>query len=356
MAIGDAAAGLVPLVVTLNIVSGLTCGPRDVSHAGSRSVTIAVDVRGILDQRGARHVRTAALVSLTLVAAAATLAGQQRFKAGVDLIHFGVVVTDRSGAPIEGLTADDFEVLEEGKRQTITHFAAGDPAAMPPLHLGFLLDLSGSMENEIADVRTAAIKFLSAVDTAVDVTLVDFDTEVRLARFQADDFPRLIERIRMRDPKGWTAFYDALATYLNGTVGQTGQKIAVLYTDGADTRSTLNRGEIMELLRASDVTLYTIGYLEGHSSSARMDQRQLLGRFSDTTGGQAFFPSSLKEIDKIYERIRNEIMSRYSIGYVSADTRTDGAWRNVEIRVTRKDLRNIKVRTRGGYFAPYRTP
>jgi Ca-activated chloride channel family protein len=301
-------------------------------------------------------VRHAALVSLAVAAAAAILSGQQRFRAGVDLVHFGVVVTDRSGAPITGLTAEDFEIVEEGKPQTITHFAAGDPAAMPPLHLGFLLDLSGSMENEIDDVRTAAIRFLGAVDTAVDVTLVDFDTEVRLARFQAGDFPRLIERIRMRDPKGWTAFYDALATYLHGTSGQSGQKIAVLYTDGADTRSTLNRGEIMDLLRASDVTLYTIGYLEGHTSSARLDQRQLLGRFSDSTGGQAFFPSSLKEIDKIYDRIRNEILSRYSMGYVSTDTRTDGAWRNVEIRVTRKDLRNVRVRTRGGYYAPYRTP
>lgn len=300
--------------------------------------------------------RYAALVSLAVAAAVSLAAGQQRFRAGVDLVHFGVVVTDRSGAPIAGLTADDFEIVEEGTQQTISHFAAGDPEAMPPLHLGFLLDLSGSMENEIKDVRTAAIRFLGAVDTAVDVTLVDFDTEVRLARFQANDFPRLIERIRMRDPKGWTAFYDALATYLHGTAGQSGQKIAVLYTDGADTRSTLNRSEIMELLRASDVTLYTIGYLEGHSSSGRLEQRQLLGRFSDSTGGQAFFPSSIKEIDKIYDRIRAEILSRYSIGYVSTDTRTDGAWRNVEIRVTRKDLRNARVRTRAGYFAPYRTP
>lgn len=300
--------------------------------------------------------RHAALVGLAVVAAAAIGSGQQRFKAGVDLVHFGVVVTDRGGTPIRGLTAKDFEVIEEGTTQTVSHFAVGDPEAMPPLHLGFLLDLSGSMESEIQDVRTAAIRFLGAIDSAVDVTLVDFDTEVRLARFQADDFPRLIERIRMRPPKGWTAFYDALATYLGGTAGQTGQKIAVVYTDGADTRSTLTRGEILDLLKASDVTLYTIGYLEGHSSSARLNQRQLLGRFSDTTGGQAFFPTGLKEIEKIYDRIRSEILARYSLGYVSTDARTDGAWRSVEIRLTRPDLRGARVRTRAGYFAPYRSP
>jgi Ca-activated chloride channel homolog len=297
-------------------------------------------------------------VALVVVAmlgvVAAALPAQQRFRAGVELVHFGVVVTDRSGTPITGLTAEDFEILEEGTPQTIQHFAAGDPELMPPLHLGFLLDMSGSMERDVADVRTAAIRFLGAVNTAVDVTLVDFDTEVRMARFAADDFPRLIERIRMRKPGGWTAFYDALATYLHGTATQTGQKVAVVYTDGADTRSTLHRTEILDLLKASDVTMYVIGYLEGQSSSARLDQRQLLSRFTDLTGGQAFYPSSLRDIDRIYDQIRGEIMSRYSIGYVSTDERTDGAWRDVRIRVTRPDLKGVRVRTRPGYFAPWR--
>jgi Ca-activated chloride channel homolog len=295
-----------------------------------------------------------AFIAIAALAAVAVVPGQQRFRAGVELVHFGVVVTDRSGAPITGLTAEDFEVIEEGTRQTIQHFAAGDPDAMPPLHLGFLLDMSGSMERDMADVRTAAIRFLGAVDTATDVTLVDFDTEVRMARFAADDFPRLIERIRMRKPGGWTAFFDALATYLHGTAAQSGQKIAVVYTDGADTRSTLNRTEVLDLLKASDVTMYVIGYLEGHSSSARLDQRQLLSRFSNLTGGQAFFPSSLREVDRIYDQIRAEILSRYSIGYVSTDERADGAWRNVQIRVTRADLKGVRIRTRAGYFAPWR--
>jgi Ca-activated chloride channel homolog len=295
-----------------------------------------------------------ALIATVALAAMAGVSAQQRFRAGVELVHFGVIVTDRRGSPIQGLTSDDFEIFESGTRQTIQHFAAGDPAAMPPLHLGFLLDMSGSMERDIADVRTAAIRFLGAVDSAVDVTLVDFDTEVRMARFGADDFPRLIERIRMRKPGGWTAFFDALATYLHGTAEQTGQKVAVVYTDGADTRSTLHRGEIFELLRASDVTMYVIGYLEGQSSAARLDQRQLLNRFSDSTGGRAFYPSSLKEIDGIYEQIREEILSRYSLGYVSTDERMDGAWRDVQIRVTRPDLRGARVRTRPGYFALYK--
>lgn len=298
-----------------------------------------------------------AAVAGVLALAAATVvsaAGQKTFRAGVDLVNFGVFVTDKQGAPITGLTAADFEIVEAGKAQAIQFFAEGDPADAPPLHLGFLLDTSGSMEEDIKDVRTAAIKFLKTMETAIDITLVDFATEVRVARFGADDYPRLIERIRMRKPDGYTALYDALGTYLNGAAEQVGQKILIMYTDGADTRSSMNQGEALNLLRASDVTVYVIGYLEHQSSSARLEQRMQLQRFAEMTGGQAFFPYSLKEVDKVYEKIQREIAARYSLGYTSTDERTDGAWRQVEIRLKRPDLKGAKLRTRDGYFAPYR--
>src|SRR4051794_14447581 len=139
-------------------------------------------------------------------AAGITLTGaaQQRFKAGVDLIHFSVILTDKQGAPITGLQAEDFEVVEEGKPQTISYFSEGDPEDSDrlgdalPLHLGLTLDTSGSMERDIHDVRTAVIKFLNANSTAIDFTLVDFDTEVRVTRYGADEIERLIERIRRR--------------------------------------------------------------------------------------------------------------------------------------------------------------
>ena len=292
-----------------------------------------------------------AVLTMTAVAGATA---QQTFRTGIDLVHFGVVVTDRAGAPIGGLSADDFEVLERGRPQTIKFFSAGDPTAAPPLHLGFLLDTSGSMELDIKDVRTAAIKFLNTVDTAVDITLVDFDTEVRVGKYDASDYARVIERIRMRRPDGWTAFYDAFATYLHGAADETGQKIAVVYTDGGDTRSRMTQQELVELLRASDVTVYVIGYLEQQSSTAKMDQRRQLSYLAQLTGGQGFFPSSIREIDKMYEAIQREIAARYSLGFVSTDQRMDGTWRDVEIRLKRKDLKGAKVRTRDGYFAPYK--
>ena len=294
------------------------------------------------------------MVLAILVASTGVLSGQRVFRAGVDLVNFGVVVTDRSGAPVLGLKAEDFEILEDGKPQAVKIFAGGEPESSPPLHLGFMIDNSGSMVNDIKDVRTAAIKFLNMVENLIDVTLTDFDTEVRVARFGPDDFPRLIERIRLRKPDGYTALYDAIGVYLNGAFSQTGDKILVLYTDGGDTRSAMNQGELLELLKASDVTVYSLGYLQ-HQGSGRHDQQQILMRFASVTGGQAFFPTSVKELDAMYDRILREIAARYSIGFVSTNTKMDGSWREVKVRLVDKpEFKHARIRTRTGYYAPYK--
>jgi Ca-activated chloride channel family protein len=294
----------------------------------------------------------AVLILGLAIATVTVAAAQQTFRTAIDLVHFGVVVTDKQGSPITGLTADDFEIREAGKPQTIKFFNAGDPENAPPLHVGFLLDTSGSMEEDLKDVRTAAVKFLNAMDQAEDITLVDFDTEVRKTTYSGSEFARMIERIRGRKADGMTALYDALAVYLSGTADQTGQKVLIMYTDGGDTRSTLTISEVNDLLRASDVTVYVVGYLEHQSSSGRMNQRMELSRFAAMTGGLALFPTSLKEVDKMYEKIEREIAARYSLGYTSTDERSDGSWRNVEIRLKRPDLKGVKLRTRDGYFAP----
>ena len=294
-------------------------------------------------------------VLLVVVATLLLSGGQQQpvFRAGVDLVHFTVVATDKSGAPVTGLTIDDFEVIEEGKPQKITQFAGGDPENAPPLHLGFLIDLSGSMSEDIRDVRTAAIKFLDAVTRVEDIIVVDFDTQIRIAQFQSDD-PRLVEYIRARKPQGaWTSLYDTIGVYLNKAAEQNGDKILVAYTDGGDTRSAITQGQLLELLKSSDVTLYSIGYME-HQGSARHNQQQVLQRLSATTGGQAFFPGRLQDVDKMYEKILREIGARYSLGYVSTDRRTDGRWRDVKIRLTQPERKDVKLRTRDGYFGPYK--
>ena len=252
-----------------------------------------------------------------------------------------------------GLTAEDFQVVENGKPQVLKYFSAGEPEQAPPLHLGLLLDTSGSMAGDIKDARAAAVKFINALDHADDVTLVDFDTEVRVARFGRNDYPRLVERIRGRNPDGWTALYDAIGVYLNGAQSQDGQKVLVLYTDGGDTRSSLSFADMLTLCKASDVTVYSIGYME-HQGSSRLQQRSELERVATLTGGQAYFPGVAKDLDGVFDKIKQELAARYALGYVSTNLRTDGAWRGVDIKLLRPDLKGVKLRTRAGYFAPYK--
>ena len=199
--------------------------------------------------------------------------------------------------------------------------------------------------------RTAAIKLVKALPDAVDVTLVDFDTQVRGARFSQNDFPRMVERIRGRKADGETALYDALGTYLDSASAQDGRKVVVVYTDGEDNRSSLNYAETMTLLKASDVTMYTVGFLSHLVSYRQLDARARLQRLTTPTGGQAFAPGSLKDIEQAYDKIVADIKAQYTLGYVSTNAGTDGKWRKVDVRVTRPGL---KTRARQGYFAPYR--
>ena len=292
-----------------------------------------------------------------VLAGAAAASAQPVFRSGVDLVRFGVTVVDDDGDPVSGLTAADFRVVEEGDEQRIAYFSRGlelDRDRMP-LHLGVLFDVSGSMTVDASFAKTAAIRFLRGLDFAADVTLVDFDTQVRVSRFTPADFPRLVERLRAQEAEGMTALYDALGVYLDGAFAQDGRKLLLLYSDGADTRSRLRFGELRDLLRASDVTVYAIGFQSVRRTLAQMRQRLRLQQIAELTGGRAYFPTSEESLDEIYGRIREELEARYSLGYVSTDPATDGAWRRVTVslRGDRPGLDDASIRAREGYFAPY---
>ena len=305
-----------------------------------------------------------AVAAALVCAALVVVSGQGRqptFRSGVDMVNVGVTVVDRKGSFLTKLEEKDFEVYEDGQKQTLRFFVPCDagtgqgdrvaPAA--ELHLGALFDISGSMDADIQLSRTAAIRFLDALQDARDYTLVEFDTQVRVARYSQSEFSRLIERIRSRKAEGrMTALWDATGVYLDGAADQEGRKILVLYTDGGDNGSSITFGDLLDLLKASDVTVHAIGFLENQSARARLEQQSRLQRMAEITGGRAFFPVSVKDLDGVYAKIAAEIDAQYSMGYVSTSAKTDGAWRKVEVRVVRPDLKGVKVRTRQGYFAP----
>ncbi|HJN46992.1 MAG: hypothetical protein CL477_11260 [Acidobacteria bacterium] len=298
-------------------------------------------------------------IPLALALCSVSVEAQPVFRSSVDLVHFGVTVEDGDGQLVSGLTREDFVIEEEGREQDVMYFSQGldtDLETMP-FHLGVLFDTSGSMDRDVDFAKTAAIKFLRGLDLAQDMTLVDFDTQVRVSRYDRPDFPRLVERLRMQEAGGMTALYDALGVYLDGAFDQDGRKVLLLYTDGSDTRSRLRRDELLDLLRASDVTVYAVGFQTQTRGAARIQEQIRLQEIVALTGGRSYFPDSVAELDEIYRQIREELSARYSVGYVSTDPTADGAWRRVTVRLAddlRPALGDARIRAREGYFAPYK--
>jgi Ca-activated chloride channel family protein len=296
----------------------------------------------------------AAAITVAVVAAPAKFAPQApTFRQNIDLVNVGVTVAGKRQQLVTDLSTNDFAVYEDGTPQQIFAFSSGAEAG-PPLHIGVLLDVSESQQLDLGFTQTAVIKFLSSMPDAADMTFIDFGSHVRGARYAQADFPRLVERVRRLRAEGSTALYDAIGLYLDGAAEQDGRKVMVLYTDGADTASRLDLGKLMKRLKASDVTVYAIGALENQPQSAQFMQRAILAAIVEATGGTAFFTSRVRDLDRIYEQVLGEVRGQYTIGYVSTNEKMDGAWRKINIKITRGDAKSLRVRARKGYYAPSR--
>ncbi|BCS33064.1 hypothetical protein TBR22_A22900 [Luteitalea sp. TBR-22] len=294
--------------------------------------------------------------ALSLWALAVPCRAQPAFRSGVDTVRLGVAVVDKAGQAVATLDRADFSILEDGRPQDLQLFTPAGAAdtERPPLHIGLLFDTSGSMSADLSMARTAAVRFCNMLPRAEDITLVDFDTEVRVARFGQADFPRFVERLRNRKPDGWTALYDALGVYLDGTSFQAGEKVLVAFTDGGDTRSVMSYSDALTALKAADVTVYVVGFLENQGAREKLEQRMRLQALAEATGGLAFFPGTKKDIDVAYEQVLADVNGRYLLGYVSSNQANDGRWRKLEVRLNRTDLKAAKIRSRKGYFAVLR--
>ena len=294
-------------------------------------------------------------VVFLLDSSVATVEAQPVFRGRVDLVRVGVIVVDAAGDPVEGLSVEDFVVTEDTRREMITYVSSGVASDLDtmPFHLGVLFDSSGSMGRDARFAEIAALRFLRSLDFAEDMTLID--SKVRVIRFSQRDFPRLAQRLRGQEAKGLTALYDALGVCLDGAFDQDGRKVLLLCADGSDTRSRLRLNELLELVRASDVTIYAIGFQTQNRTADRMMTRRRLEEIVELTGGQAYFPGSLDDLEAICQQISDEMSTRYSLGYVSNDPATDCVWRQVTVTLSesRPELQQLRVRAREGYFAPY---
>ena len=150
------------------------------------------------------------------------------FRGYIDLVNVGVTVADKKRQLITTLDASDFAVYEDGKLQTIFAFTRGEHTG-PPLHVGVLLDVSGSQAADLRFTQTAVTRFLTLLADAVDMTFIDFADNVHAARFPRSDLPLLAEHVRQLRAGGGTALYAVIGVYLEGAAAQDGRKVMGLY-------------------------------------------------------------------------------------------------------------------------------
>jgi VWFA-related protein len=270
----------------------------------------------------------------------------------VDLVVFNVTVTDSKGRHVSGLRAGDFHIYEENRLQDIKLFSAEDV----PASVGLIIDNSGSMRDRRADVAKAALAFASASNPEDEMFVVNFNEKVYLGLPPSIRFTNDLDQIRsallQTAPAGLTAVYDALALGIEHLKGGTrDRKALVVLSDGGDNASRRGLDDVLQIAQRSSATIYTIGIYD----DTDLDRNpRVLRKIAQLSGGRAYFPDSINDLEQVWRDIAGGIRSQYTIGYFSSNPNRDGMFRKVKITVSRNGGRDLRVTTRDGYLAPGR--
>jgi len=295
--------------------------------------------------------RVASAAIATAIGAGA-LAAQERLRTGVELVTLTVTATE-AGRYVTGLDPEEFEVYEDGVKQSIRFFSR----QQQPIALAILLDTSASMDRRLGTAQEAAVGFARRMRPDDTMTVIDFDSQVRILQPFTGDVPALERAIRSTSVNGSTALYNAIYISLKelrkvkpSTEDDIRRQAIVVLSDGDDTSSLVEYDEVLDLAKRSETAIYAIGLKQGDSGRTEFREAEfVLKQLSNETGGRAFFPNNVADLPRIYEQISEELASQYSIGYSSRNTVRNGSWRRIVVRVTRP---NIQTRTRQGYYGP----
>jgi Ca-activated chloride channel homolog len=272
----------------------------------------------------------------------------------VDLVVLPVSVTDHHGEFVSGLTKDDFRVYENGRPQTITLFRHEDA----PVAVGLVVDCSGSMSPNRAEVVQAAKDFLLSSNPADEVFVVNFNERATLGLPPAIAFTSSVSQLEdavLGGPtSGETALYDALALGLKHlATGTKVKKALLLISDGGDNASRENFQQVLKLAQSNNTIVYAIGIL---SDTAADVNPGLLRKLAKATGGRTYFPKSAAELPALSKQIAKDLREQYTIGYTPEDTTHDGSYRAIRVSLLGPTHGTLVVRTRAGYYAPTNAP
>jgi len=270
--------------------------------------------------------------------------GAFRLSVSVDLVVVNATVRDSKGRFAPELKQDDFEVYEDGVRQSIRVFQHEDV----PVTVGLVVDHSGSMRPKMAEVIAGARAFVQYSNPQDEMFVVNFNEHVTAGERFTNRSDELAHAIDSAPVTGKTALYDALALAQERVRGGAHpKKVLVVISDGGDNASAHTLAQVLKAAAQSNTAIYTVGIFSGEDEDRNPD---VLRQLSRATGGDAFFPSEQTEVVEICERIARDIRNQYTLGYVSSNAAENGGSRAIRV-VARTGKRTLAVRARSGYLA-----
>jgi VWFA-related protein len=274
------------------------------------------------------------------------------FRKDVDEVMLHATVIDDHQHIITNLDKSAFTVYEDGKLQNIISFHHVDI----PVAMGIVIDNSGSMREKRAKVNQAALNLVRSSNPKDEVFVVNFNDEQYLDQDFTNNLLKLKEALEKIDARGGTALYDAVvasADHLKQN-GRLEKKVIFVVTDGEDNASseTLEQA-VKQLQQENSPAIYAIGILGDEEHPRRA--KKALEILSQRTGGIAFFPKTLDEVDAISRTIANDIRNQYAIGYKPTTPKGVGGFRQVRVEAKAKGHGKLVVRTKSGYYAGTQT-
>jgi len=269
------------------------------------------------------------------------------FKKNVEEVVLHATVFDDKQRFVTSLDKAAFTVYEDGHPQTITSFHKEDI----PVSMGIVVDNSGSMREKRQKVNAAALNLVRASNPDDEVFVVNFNDEYYLDQDFTANINKLKEALEKIEARGGTALYDAVVASADKLKeAKREKKVIFVVTDGEDTASSESLEAAVRRLQAENgPTVYALGILgdEEHPKRAK----RALQVMADRTGGIAFFPKTLDEVDAISRSVAHDIRNQYTIGYRPSTPKGQGGYRTVKVDAKSRSYGKLVVRTKSGYYA-----